>query len=340
MASGQEPARERDRLMVQLHPWPGERLARETLRPSPATDTVGYGYLGDLQLRLVFDEPGVSNAAAVRPDDLARLELTPQKAVAYATSNSKRASGAPQVTPLAGGIFTLRGQHADYNATFMLDRTFWRQQLEKFPQGLLAVLPRKGVLVFAAAGDAGAEAELKKQAARMLASAGPSTLSACVYRFDATGWQPYADLPRPQPQPQVAPVAASARKVDDDEDDEDAEDTAGKVDDSVDLDKAAKGQRMLALSVLGSLLVNGAARSGMLSTLPIFAMYVALGIYSLVGVVRLSSGLGKPTASTIVYMVLTFVPLVSLGAWIFLSVQATRKLRAAGWRVGLLGARP
>ncbi|MEJ5989385.1 hypothetical protein WG902_05260 [Ramlibacter sp. PS3R-8] len=338
MASGQEPARERDRLMVQLHPWPGERLARETLRPSPAADTVAYGYLGDLQLRLVFDEPGVSRTSAVRPDDLARLELTPQKAVAYASSNSKRASGAPQVTPLDGGIHTLRGQHADYNATFMLDRTFWRQQLEKFPQGLLAAVPRKGVLMFAPAGDAAVEAQLQKIATRTLASAGAATLSACIYRFDATGWQPYADLPRPQPQ--VAPVVtAAARKVDDDDDDDEA-DAEEQVDAGVDLDKVANGQRMLVLSILGSLLVNGVARSGVLSTLPIFAMYVVLGLYSLVGVVRLSSGLGKPTPSTILYMVLTFVPLVSLGAWIWLSVQATRQLRAAGWRVGLLGARP
>lgn len=335
MPAVQEPARERDRLMVQLHPWPGERLPKETLRPSPAQETVAYGYLGDLQFRLVFDEPGVAHASAVRPDDLARLELTPQKAVAYASLNSKRASGAPQIAPLGGGIHALRGQHLDYNATFLLDRTFWRGQLEKFPQGLLAALPRKGVLMFAPAGDAGVEAELKKQAARMLASAGPSMVSACIYRFDATGWHPYADLP----QPQVAPAAkAAARRADDD--DEDDEDAAEAVEDGVDLDKAAQGQRMLALSILGALLVNGAARTGALSALPLFAMYAALGIYSLVGVVRLSTGLGKSTGSTIVYMVLTFVPLVSLAAWIVLSVQATRKLRAAGWQVGLLGAKP
>lgn len=276
--AGQDPARGRDRLMVQLHPWPGERLPKETLRASAALDTVAYGYLGDLQLRLVFDEPGVASATAVRPDDLARLELTPQKAVAYATSNTKRAGGTPQIAPVAGGIHTVRGQHPDYNASYMLDRTFWRQQLEKFPQGMLAALPRKGVLMFAPAGDPAIEAELKKQAARMLASAGPSM--------------------------------------------------------------AAKGQRMLVLSILGALLVNGVARSGLLPVLPVFALYVALGIFSLVGVVRLSSGLGKPTGSTIFYMVLTFVPLVSLVAWIVLSLQATRRLRAAGWQVGLLGARP
>jgi hypothetical protein len=38
-------------------------------------------------------------------------------------------------------------------------------------------------------------------------------------------------------------------------------------------------------------------------------------------------------------MVLSCIPLLSLGLWILLSLQATRVLRAAGWRVGLLGAR-
>jgi hypothetical protein len=327
-----EPARERDKLMVQLHPWPGERLPKETLRPAAAQDTVAYGYLGDMQLRLVFDEPGAAHAAAVRPDDLDRLELTPQKAVAQAAFNSKRASGSPQITPLAGGVHALRGRHQDYNATFLLDRAFWRQQLEKFPQGLLAALPRKGVLMFAPAGDAVVQAELHKQAARLLATAGPSALSACVYRFDTTGWHPHADLPQPQP---AAPVAAAKKAEDDGEDEVEEE-----IEDDVDLDKAAQGQRMLALSILGTLLVNGVARSGALSLLPVFALYVALGVYSLVGVVRLASGLGKTTGATIFYMVLTFVPLVSLVAWIVLSVQATRKLRAAGWRVGLLGAKP
>ena len=66
MASGREPARERERLMVQLHPWTGERLAKETLRQPAAQDTIAYGYLGDMQLRLVFDEPGVASAAAVQ----------------------------------------------------------------------------------------------------------------------------------------------------------------------------------------------------------------------------------------------------------------------------------
>ncbi len=329
----QEPARERDNLMVQVHPWPGERMARECLRPpAQAQDTVAYGYLGDMQLRLVFEQPGQSLPAAVRHEDLARLDLTPQKAVAHAAANTRKAAGPPQVTPLADGVYALRGQHLEYNASYLLDRAFWRQQLEKFPQGLLAALPRKGVLLFAPAGDAAVQAELVKQASRILGAADSARISNCIYRFDGTGWHPLADLPKPQAA--VPPAARAAEKSDEDDDDEDAE-----ADDGVDLDKAASGQRILALGILLTIAANAAARSGM-SQGVVFAMFGALGVYSLVGVVRLASGLGKPTGGTIFYMVLTFVPLVSLAAWIVLSMQATKLLRAAGWRVGLLGARP
>lgn len=331
----QEPARERDNLMVQVHPWPGERMARECLRPpAQPQDTVAYGYLGDMQLRLVFEQPGQSLPAAVRHEDLARLDLTPQKAVAHAAANTRKANGGPQVTPLADGVYALRGQHLEYNASYLLDRAFWRQQLEKFPQGLLAALPRKGVLLFAAAGDPAVQAELVKQASRILGAADTARVSDCIYRFDATGWHPLADLPRPQAAAAVA-AKATARP----NDDEDGEEDEPEIDDGVDLDKAASGQRILAISILLTLVVNGAARSGLSPGLA-FAMFAAIGVYSLAGVVRLSSGLGKPTGGTILYMVLTFVPLVSLGAWIVLSMQATKLLRAAGWRVGLLGARP
>lgn len=333
--AAQVAERERENLMVQVHPWVGERMARECLRPPAAPqDTVAYGYLGDMQLRLVFERPGETQTSAVRPEDLARLELTPQKAIAHAVANAKRAGGTPQVAPLAGGVYALRGRHADYNATYLLDRAFWRQQLEKFPRGLLAALPRKGVLLFAPAGDAAVEEELARQAGRIRAAAGDARTSDCLYRFDAAGWQPVADLPRPAAAPAPAAAVASRPQHAQDDGDSPAED-----DDGLDLDKAAQGQRMLVFSILLTFGLNGAARAGALSPLLLFALYGAVAIFSLVGVVRLCSGLGKSTGQKIVYMVLSCVPLVSLAAWIVLSVQATRVLRAAGWRVGLLGAR-
>src|SRR4051812_8569309 len=179
----QEPGRDRDKLMLQLQPWPGERMARECLRvPAAPGDAVTYGYLGDMQLRLVFDEPGLTSPVDAHPDDLARLELTPQKAVAHAVANGKRVNGPPQVTPLDAGVYTLRGIHPGYSAAYLLDRSFWKAQLEKFPQGLLAAVPRQGAVLFAPASSPTVENELRKQAARMLGSAGAARVSACVYR--------------------------------------------------------------------------------------------------------------------------------------------------------------
>jgi hypothetical protein len=325
-----EPGRERENLMVQLQSWPGERMHKECLRPPAAPlDTVAYGYLGDMQLRFVFDEPGLARSAAVRPADLARLGLTPPQAVARAVANCKRFCGPPQVTSLADGVYTLRGAHLEYNATYLLDRGFWRGQLEKFPQGLLAALPRKGVLLFAAAGNAGVEAELGRQAARILASADSAAISSWVYRFDASGWQPQAGLPRPEPKAARAPAS--------DFGDEPAAES--DHDGVVDLEKAARGQRMLVFSILGGFMLNGYERVTTPNVYVFIALTLFITIYSLVGVVRLSSGLGRSTGAKIVFMVLTFVPLANLVSWIVLSVQATRALRAAGWSVGLLGAK-
>lgn len=325
MRGQREPERGRDSLMAQVQPWPGARMERECLRPpGEPGPTVSYGYLGDMQLRLVFDEPGQAQSSAARHEDLARLELTPQKAVAHAAANTLCANGAPQVTTLGEGVYALRGAHLEYNATYLLDRAFWRGQLQKFPAGLLAALPRKGALLFCPVGDPGVEEELARQAGRIFAAAGDAAVSACIYRFDAAGWHPHADLP----QPVRAELPAKTR----------SEAPDSQESDGQDLDKAARGQRMLVFSILGGFVVNAMA-GAKLNDIAVLAATCVLLVYSLLGVVRLASGLGRSTGATIVFMVLTFVPLVNILTWIVLSMRATRALRAAGWEVGLLGAK-
>lgn len=324
----QEPTRDRANLLVQLQPWPGPRVPTERLVPPPAgakSTGLAFGYLGDIQLRFVFDQPGTGQPAAVRPEDLTRLDLTPGRAVAVAAANVKRDGGAPQIASLGGGVYSLRGAHHDYSPAYMLDREFWRGQLQKFPQGLLAALPRRGVLMFAPAGDPAVEAELVRQAGRMLAAADSGRISACLYHFDAGGWHLHSELPKPQPavEPGANRTVAAAADAEGD----------------IDLHKAARGQRMLIYSILGTFFINALDRGASPPPAVMLALWIALGIYSLRGVVRLSSGLGKSTGATIAFMVATFFPLVNLVTWIALSIQATRALRAAGWRVGLLGAR-
>lgn len=318
--------RSREDLLLRLQPLPGQRLARECLVP-PSANSLAFPYLGDMQLRFVFDQPGASAPAAARTEDFARLDLTPARAMALASANLRRALGAPQIASLGGGVYSLRSVQPEYSPLALLDRGFWRSQLDKFPQGLLAALPRKGVLLFVPAGDAAVERELVQQAARMVAAADGSATSVCVYRFDANGWSLHSELPRQQPKDKD-------KEEDKDEDIEPA--PAQELDQ--DLDKVASGQKMLVYSIIAGFVSNATFKA---NVHPVFllAIVLVLSCYSLAGVVRLSSGLGKSTAATIVYMVLAFFPLLNLISWIVLSVQATRELRAAGWKVGLLGAR-
>lgn len=327
----QDAIRDRENLVLRMQKWPGPPIASEGLVPAAAESGMAFGYLGDMQVQLVFEQPGGA-AAAVRPEDLARMALTPGKAVGVAAMNNKRRNGAPQIGPLgSGGIHVLRCAQQERATGYFLDRAFWREQLAKFPQGMLAALPRSGVLMFAPAGDPAVQVELLQQAARLYRDAAAGSLSACLYRFDAKGWSVAGSLPQ-------AASAAPPRAPADDEREEGVRGDAQEWDDE-DQDKAAQGQKILIRSLLLGFVLNAMNRGGVP---PVIVLVLALlvTIYSLWGVVRLSSGLGKSTASTIAFMVLSFVPLGNLVVWIYLSVQASRRLRAAGWQVGLLGARP
>jgi len=326
------PPRDRENLLVQLRSWPGARVAKESLVPSrgESAPALAFGYLGDIQLRLVFDLPALDQPIAVRPEDMERLDLTPGRAVALAASNVKRQGGVPHIASLGDGVYALKGKHEDYSPGYMLDRAFWRGQLEKFPRGLLAALPRRGLLMFAPAGDPLVEQELARQAGRIAAAAGSAAVSQCLFRFDATGWNVHSDLPKPSP-------AALAAKAVPPEDSIEVE-AAAEDHDGSDLDKAASGQKILIYSIVLGFVFNAVTRAGAHPAIAL-ALTAALAVYSLLGVVRLGSGLGKSTGATIAFMVLSFVPLANIVTWIVLSVQATRRMRAAGWSVGLLGAR-
>ena len=332
------PERTPAHLLPQVQHQPqGPFMARECLVP-PDAGSVAFAHLGDMRLRFVFDQPGTGGVAVAHAQDLARLGLTPARAMAQALANL-RGLGAPAIVAQTEGVQGLRAPHAAYAAALLLDRGFWRQQLARSPQGLVAAVPARGMLLFAPAGDAAAVQALVRQAARARAAAGPAGISAWLYRFDAGGWTPHAPLPGP-PQARPAreagaPLADAAPAGADVDDDEDAGPEAA---DAQDLDKAASGQKMLIASIAANLVLNAAARAG-LPPVASVALVLLLGAFSLLGVVRLCTGLGKSTALTVGCMVLSFFPVLNLGVWLLLSMQATRALRAAGWRVGLLGAR-
>lgn len=103
---------------------------------------------------------------------------------------------------------------------------------------------------------------------------------------------------------------------------------------------AAHGQKIVIRCIVLTFILRAAERAQALPDLVLQGLLVGVMIYSLVGVVRICSGLGESQNKKILFMVLAFVPLVNLVALVYLSVRASKMLRKAGWTVGLFGARP
>lgn len=103
---------------------------------------------------------------------------------------------------------------------------------------------------------------------------------------------------------------------------------------------AAHGQKIVIRCIVLSFVLRAVERAEVLPSLVLQGLFFCVAIYSLVGVVRICSGLGESQNKKILFMVLAFVPILNLVALVYLSVRASRMLRSAGWTVGLFGARP
>jgi hypothetical protein len=103
---------------------------------------------------------------------------------------------------------------------------------------------------------------------------------------------------------------------------------------------AARGQKIVIYCVLLNLVLRGADRGHVFPDLVMLCLYLLTAAWSLLGIVKICSALQRPQGQKILFMVLSFFPLINLVALVYLSMKATRLLREAGWSVGLLGARP
>jgi hypothetical protein len=105
-------------------------------------------------------------------------------------------------------------------------------------------------------------------------------------------------------------------------------------------DLLASGQRIAIVAILITLVLRSILGSQLISPIIAALLLAAVAVYSLVGLVRMCTGLGDGQGRKILLMVLAFVPLINLIALVYVNVRATKALRAAGWTVGLFGARP
>ncbi len=115
-------------------------------------------------------------------------------------------------------------------------------------------------------------------------------------------------------------------------------DAADPTEDIETLRKLASGQKLLIYSILLSL-VAGALQYALKSNGFGLVLNLIAAVMAIVGAVRTAGGLGQGTVAKIIYAIAMFIPLVSLIIMISLSVRASRRLKEAGYSVGLLGAK-
>ncbi|HWD37821.1 MAG TPA: hypothetical protein VG944_03170 [Fimbriimonas sp.] len=114
------------------------------------------------------------------------------------------------------------------------------------------------------------------------------------------------------------------------------------LDDRSVLKEVAVAQRQVMYCVLGQVCVgilNGVATATSLTALALFdgVLALALLVFMIISVVKLVNALGL---SAVLWVILMFVPCVSLIALLMLSQKATTRLQQAGIKVGLMGADP
>ena len=80
-------------------------------------EMAAFEFIGDMHIRFVFD-----SAQAIRiatPQELAQLNLPPDRAVQLAVANIKRVHGNPDATPWTAGLLQVSGRSPDFDsATF------------------------------------------------------------------------------------------------------------------------------------------------------------------------------------------------------------------------------
>jgi hypothetical protein len=137
-------------LLVVLRETPGANKQEESLTPfgrisARAADgrefefeASWFQYLGDMHLRLVFD--GARRVQSALPEDLQKLRLSPEEALAHAVDNLRRRYGEPVAQPWSGGLMQVHGNAPELDSSYFLDRGFWLEQLRHSPAGIVAAV--------------------------------------------------------------------------------------------------------------------------------------------------------------------------------------------------------
>ena len=99
----------------------------------------------------------------------------------------------------------------------------------------------------------------------------------------------------------------------------------------------ASGQKIMIYSIVANFLVS-AGRNGISPSVMMVLALIITG-FALYGAYRVTTGLGYSTLIKVLVIVALFIPLVNIAVMIYLSMQATKHLRGAGYQVGFFGVK-
>jgi hypothetical protein len=105
------------------------------------------------------------------------------------------------------------------------------------------------------------------------------------------------------------------------------------------IEQVAIGQKLILYAIVANL-ATFALTAALGGKAGIFLSLVAVGslVLTIVGITRLGSGLGYSVAPRVLLIVVAFIPFANLAMLLLTNAQATKALREAGYKVGLMGA--
>lgn len=148
-------------------------------------DTGWYSYLGDMHIRFVFDTP--TSMPGASPKDLERLGLSPEAALQLAIKNIKRVYGEPRATPW-NNLLQVKGKSSDLDSSYFLDKEFWNAREKEHPEGLVALVAKRGGLVFAPLSDTKAVEGMRRSVAFLHSSSERMRISSALYLYKGGRW--------------------------------------------------------------------------------------------------------------------------------------------------------
>jgi hypothetical protein len=188
-------------LMAVVRESQGANKQDEALKPTGKVQMIGsdgapveiefaaFEFIGDMHIRFVFDD--VNTMRVLRPEELTKLDLSPEKALNLAVANIKRVYGEPKTVPLTDGISQVQGKSPDLDSSYFLDREFWRGLLRQHPEGLVVAVPSRGGLLFAPATDDNAVGVLRTNVGHWYVESDRLRVSSALYLFKDDRWSVY-----------------------------------------------------------------------------------------------------------------------------------------------------